>query len=253
MASATPWLIRAPSNASARIRLFCFPYAGGSAAIYRSWQSALQPGVEVCPVQLPGRGSRMREPSFTRIGPLLAAAAEALRPYMDMPFAFFGHSMGAIVSFELARLLRREYGLMPRHLFLSGRSAPQTPDADSVTYNLPDEEFVEELHNLGGTPKEVLEHPELLRLMMPVVRADFEVSQTYRYTSEPPLDCPFTVFGGLEDVDASRERLEAWREHTSGAFSLRMFPGNHFFLNTAEPLLLRTLASILYHAAEIGP
>lgn len=247
MVSVTPWLLRPPSNARARVRLFCFPYAGGGALIYRTWQARLPASVEVNAVQLPGRGNRMREQPFTRLEPLVRAATDALRPYMDMPFAFFGHSMGALISFEMARLLRREYDLMPSHLFLSGRRAPQLPDTEPITYNLPEAEFLDELHHLGGTPKEVLEHPELIQLMIPILRADFEVCQTYQHRSEQPLACPITVFGGLQDEEADRESLEGWREHTSSEFSLHMLPGDHFFLNISSALLLRSLSMKLHY------
>ncbi|HEV7906270.1 MAG TPA: alpha/beta fold hydrolase [Pyrinomonadaceae bacterium] len=222
--------------------MFCFPYAGGAASVYRNWAKHLPSSIEVCPVQLPGRGSRMGEPFFRRIEPLVEAAAEALLPYFDRPFAFFGHSMGAIISFELARLLRREHKLLVTKLFLSARPAPHLPDDEPTTYNLPEPEFREELRRLKGTPQEVLEHPDLMALMSPMLRADFEVCQTYEYVPEPPLKCPITVFGGLQDEEVSREQLDAWRAHTDASFALRMFPGDHFFLHASAPMLLRLIA-----------
>ena len=244
--SATPWLVGSGSNPNAQLRLFCFPYAGGNALIYRNWAGNLPPSVEVCPVQLPGRGNRLQEPSFTRLVDLVQALNQALFPYFDKPFAFFGHSMGAMIAFELARSLRRDYGLEPMHLFVSGRVAPQIRRQEPITYDLPEPELLEELRRLNGTPKEVLEHPELMQLMLPLIRADFQVVQTYKYSPEPPLSCPISAFGGLQDQGVSRAALEAWREQTAATFIIRMFDGDHFFLHGVQPLFLSILAQELY-------
>ena len=239
-------------NPQASLRLFCFPYAGGRNLIFRGWQEGLPAAVEVCPVELPGRGRRLREPPFTKLTTLVEATAEAILPLLDKPFAFFGHSMGAMISFELARRLRREHAPTPVHLFVSGRRAPHIPDTDPPTYDLPEPEFLDELRRLNGTPQEVLEHAELIQLMMPLLRADFEVVQTYRYTPGPPLDCPITAFGGLHDVEVPREYLEAWRDYTAAGFTLRMMPGDHFFLHTAQRLLLQVLAQELQRLASLA-
>ena len=169
-----------------------------------------------------------------------------LLPYLRMPFAFFGHSMGALVGFELARKLMRDHNLSPVHLFVSGCSAPQMRPEHPVTYNLPDEELIEDLRRLEGTPGEVLEHPELLRLMLPLIRADFSVCQTYTYEDGARLGCPITAYTGIEDRDVTRQSVEAWGEQTTGRFVMRTFPGGHFFLNTSESVVLR----MLWHELE---
>lgn len=236
------WL---PNNSFDRrpaLRLFCLPYAGGDVDIFRAWSKALPPGVEVCPVQLPGRGRRFREAPFTRLTQLVQAFARELRPYMDAPFAFFGHSMGAVTGFELARALRSERLAGPAHLFVSGWRAPHIPSRERPSYDLPETEFLEKLRRLGGTPAELLENAKFVKLLLPLLRADFELIQTYAYAPEPPLACPITALGGLQDNVAGREQLEAWREHTTCSFSLRMLPGGHFFPHTAQPLLLEILA-----------
>ena len=244
--AASEWLTRPRPNPQARLRLFCFPYAGGNVHAFRKWPQQLPPGVEVLAAQLPGRGARMREQPYTSVTALVEELGVAVRPLLDRPFAFFGHSMGAIIAFELARLLRGEGGAAPAHLFVSGRRAPQIPDADPPTYNLPDAEFIEEVRRLNGTPPEVLEHPELMGLMLPLLRADFQVVDTYRYADGPPLGCPISAFGGLQDFDVTREQLEAWREQTTSGFVRRMFDGDHFFLHRAEPVLLATIARDLH-------
>lgn len=246
------WLTIYRANPTASLRLFCFPYAGGASLIYRQWPDNLPSKVEVCPVQLTGRGSRLREAPYTKVEPLVEALMQVLLPYMDKPFAFFGHSMGAIISFELARRLRRDNAPQPVHLFVSGRRAPQLSETDRITYNLPEPELLDELRRLNGTPREVLENPELMRLMLPLLRADFELVQTYEYRSEPPLEYPISVFGGLQDHEVNRESLEAWREQTNASCTVQMFPGDHFFLNTARPLLLRTLTQKLYQHKHLS-
>lgn len=237
-----PWVVRLKRNPQARLRLFCFPYAGGGAHIFRGWPEHLPPFLEVCAVQPPGRGSRMRERPFTSLMPLVREAAEALLPCLDLPFAFFGHSLGAKIEFELARYLRRVHHRKARHLFVSGCRAPQIKEPVDITYNLPENEFIKELSNLNGTPREVLEHSELLQLILPMLRADFEIVQTYAYIPEPPLDCPITACGGLADAETTEEHIEAWREQTTSSFVMQMFPGDHFFLQTRRQELLRFLS-----------
>ncbi len=244
-ARGSEWIASSSLNPRARLRLFCFPHSGAGASTFYPWRDRLPGGVDLCPVQLPGRETRLTEPPFTRLTPLVRAAAEALRPYMDRPFAFFGHSLGALVSFELARYLRRQGGPFPLHLFVSGHQAPQLPRRDPPIYNLPEPAFVEKLRQMNGMPEEVLQHDELRELLLPILRADFEVYDTYVYEPDVPLECPISAYGGLRDRYVSREDLEAWREQTSGAFTVRMFPGDHFYLNTDRPLLLRVLAQEL--------
>ena len=243
------WIERYQPNPSARLRLFCFPYAGGSARIYRSWARHLPSCVEVCPVQLPGRDRRIAEPPFSNLQLLVQAAVEALRPLFDKPFAFFGHSMGALVSFELAHYVRAELGLSPKHIFASGRRAPQVSKDQSI-YDLPKEELLAELHQLKGTPPDVLDHPDLMELMLPLLRADFALGDTYVFSVRPLLSCPITVLGGLRDPCESRAELQAWGELTSGPFSLRMFPGDHFFLHSDELRLLEVIGRVLQQTCD---
>ena len=184
---------------------------------------------------------RLKEAPFTQLAPLVEAIAQSLLPYLDKPFAFFGHSMGGLTSFEAARLLRRTYARSPVHLFVSGRRAPQIPDSDSPIHTLPDAEFLKELRHLNGTPEAVLANEELMQLLLPTLRADFAVLETYTYQTESPLNCPITAFGGLQDPEVSCEMLEAWQEQTSATFSLQMFFGDHFFIHTAQSLLLQSL------------
>lgn len=248
----TPWFPEPKSNPETRLRLFCFPYAGGGALIYRDWSAKLPSTIEVWPAQLPGRGNRLREPCYTNLGQLVEALSESILPYLDKPFAFFGHSLGALIGFELARELRRKQGVEPLHLLVSGHSAPQVPKKRAVTYNLPETALIEEVRRLNGTPKEVLEIPELMELMLPLLRADFEVAQTYAYMAGPPLDCPITAFGGLQDSHVTRDGLAAWGEQTTTAFAMRLLPGDHFFLHSAQAQILQMLVEELHQQPEQG-
>jgi len=222
--------------------MFCFPYAGGGASVYRGWGKSLPADVEVCPVQLPGRESRMREPAFDRSEAMVNALADVLQPYMDLPFVFFGHSMGAAVGFELARELRRRGKTLPLHIFVSGRRAPQTPSREEPIHALPEPEFLVKLRELNGTPEEVLQHEELMRLLIPILRCDFAVNETYEYKEEEPFDFGISAFGGLGDEDVSREDVEAWQVHTRARFRMRMLPGDHFFIHGSKDLVLEAVS-----------
>jgi medium-chain acyl-[acyl-carrier-protein] hydrolase len=242
----TPWIASYRPNPRARLRLFCFPYAGGGASVFRTWANDLPAEVDICAIQLPGRENRLKETRLTDMAPLLDLLAQGLRPFMAMPFAFFGHSMGAIVSFELARALRRQHGPAPVGLFVSGHRAPQLPDRGPQIHDLPDQEFVEAIRNFNGTPEMVLQHVELMQLMLPVLRADFTIVETYTYTDEEPLACPISAFSGLQDIEVSHEHLTAWRDQTYSSFTLRMFPGDHFFIHSSRTLVLQALTQDLH-------
>jgi surfactin synthase thioesterase subunit len=226
-------------------RLFCLPYAGGGASIYRTWLAKLQPAIEVRPLQPPGRENRWREPAYCRLDDLVQCLMSDLRTSVRAPYAMFGHSLGALVSFELARALRREGFAEPDHLFISAYRAPHLPDNKEHIHMLPNDRLIERIRALGGTPKEVLENEDLLRIVLPTVRADAEVAETYAYHPEPPFSCAIVALGGIRDHGITSRDLEAWREHTTGRFSLRMFAGDHFFIQREESALLAMLRAEL--------
>jgi medium-chain acyl-[acyl-carrier-protein] hydrolase len=243
-AGANPWIAYRKPRPAARLRLFCFPYAGGGASVYRSWGDELPAEIDVCPVQLPGREGRIREPAARSMDELVDATAEGLAAELDAgPFALFGHSMGAVAAYELARRRRDAGAPEPLHLFASARSAPGTPRLDEPIHDLPPERFRQRLRELDGTPAQVLAHPELMALLEPLLRADFAVNETWEPQPAEPLSCPLTAVGGLGDDHVPRQHLEAWRGATRGAFKLHLLPGDHFFLNgPARGDLLRIVA-----------
>lgn len=242
------WFPYAVARPGARVRLFCLPHAGGAAVMFRSWADALPPSIELYPLELPGHGTRGQEQALSRMQRLTQAIAEGVYSYLDKPFALFGHSMGALVCFELARLLRRAYNVSPVGLFVSAHRAPHLPDPDPATYMLSEEHLIQKLYTLQGTPKAILEQPELLRMVLPNLRSDFAVCDTYSYRVETPFACAITALGGDDDHAISREELEGWREHTSSAFRLHMFPGGHFFIDTARAAVVKLLAETLEQA-----
>lgn len=242
---ANGWLVKPKPNPQATLRLFCFPYSGAGASVYYKWADVLPNTLEVCAVQLPGRETRLTEPLFNHLEPLTEELAAALLPALQGPFAFFGHSMGALISYELTRYLRRQGGPQPQHLLVSGHTAPQLPDREPPIHALPEPAFLEKLRELDGTPEAVLEHPELRELLLPILRADFSVCETYAFSDSAPLACAIAAFGGLQDAYVSREQLAAWQALTRGPFSLRMFPGGHFYLNQNQMLLLKAVAQEL--------
>jgi medium-chain acyl-[acyl-carrier-protein] hydrolase len=247
---ASSWIVRTRAKFQPSLRLFCFPYAGGGASIFRPWTdtSGILPAeVDICPVCLPGREIRLREPLFTSLPPLVETLSHALEPFMDVPFAFFGHSMGALISFELARYLRRIHHQGPAHLFISSHPAPQLPNSNTPFHDLPEPSLLDLLSHMGGTPEAILQHAELMKVILPILRADFELCETYVYTPEPPLDCPISAFGGEQDTMVSLPELLAWQIQTQRSFTLNLFPGDHFFLHSQQDRLLQTLFQELTH------
>lgn len=240
------WILRlCAARGPERLRLLCFPYAGGASHIYASWPAALPDGVTLLAAQLPGRARRFQEVPLTSIEHMALGVAQALAAHEDAPLVFFGHSMGALLAFECARLLRRMGRPEPRRLLLSAYRAPHLPRRAPDIHPLPDEAFVQRLRELEGTPAEVFEHPELLALMLPVVRADFTAVETYSLRPQPPLECPITVFRGTHDPHFDDDAIGGWSTHTRGEFAMHTLPGSHFFIHSASDELLRLVSAEL--------
>ena len=230
----TPRFVSSKPNPAAKVRLFCFPYAGAGPQVYRNWPQKLSRFIEFFAVQLAGRGTRLNERPYTSVVNAAEDLIGSFERYLDKPIVLFGHSLGALMCFELAHRLRDKYGIEPSLLIVSGRGAPQVPNDDPPTYDLPDPEFINELRRLNGTPSEVLEHTALMELMLPIIKADFKMSETYTFIERPPLNCPLVAMGGINDPGLDRNSLEAWGELTKGSFSMHMVPGDHFMIHSAE-------------------
>jgi medium-chain acyl-[acyl-carrier-protein] hydrolase len=228
-------------NSAAKLRLFCFPYAGGGSLVYRGWLEHFEPAVELCAIQYPGRENRIKEAPIERLPELIKWLVPDVLRFSDLPFAFFGHSLGALIAFELMRRLRREYALVPRRLFVSAHGAPHRPRDRGDYHKLPDAELVERLRKNKGSSDAVLDNAELMRLILPRLRADFALCETYVHQEEPPFAVPITVFGGTRDSSTPYTALQDWQKHTTGEFQVELLDGDHFFIHSAEPELLQQI------------
>lgn len=239
------WFVCPQPNPKAETRLFLFPYAGGGPPAFTTWCKEFPDTIEVWIVHYPARGSRYKEAPVKELSVLVEQIHQAIQVLIHKPFAFFGHSMGGMVAFDLVRTLRQKNSLQPVTLFISACGAPHIPRPHKPMHALPDEEFLKALKDLNGIPAEVLNHPDLMKLLLPTLRADFELFETYHFASASPLDCPIVAFGGLDDPRVSRERIEGWSLHTSSNFKSRFFDGDHFFINTAKKPVIAEIRSSL--------
>jgi surfactin synthase thioesterase subunit len=235
---------------SARLRLFCLPYAGGGASTYQAWSLVLPRTIQVSPLQLPGRENRFKEQPFTSLAALVETLAETVAPFLNKPFALLGHSLGGTIAFELARELRRRHGAMPVRLIVSGCRAPHRQVTGIRLSSLPQQTLLDTVQQeYGPIPDAILRLPELLDLLVPVLRADLTMIETYRYVEEAPLDCPISAFAGADDATIAHHELTGWRDHTTASFDLRILPGGHFFIKESRDALLHAIDDALSSAA----
>jgi medium-chain acyl-[acyl-carrier-protein] hydrolase len=239
------WLYRPAPRRPASARLFCFPYAGVGASVFRQWPAGLPVEFEVCAVQLPGRANRLHEPAVASIQALVDVLVHVMTPHLDLPFAFFGHSMGAVLAFEVARGLASR-GVPPSHLIVSGRRPPHIPDLAPPLHGLPDPEFVAEINRrYGGIHPEIFKNRDILALLLPCLRADIAALETHRPTPGSPLACPISAFGGADDPLTPRVHLDAWRGETTGTLEVCVFPGGHFYIEPQRDRVLAELSATL--------
>jgi medium-chain acyl-[acyl-carrier-protein] hydrolase len=240
----TRWFRRFVSP-SASARLFCLPYAGGSAGLYRNWHDWMAPEVEVVAVELPGRGIHQRAAPLDRMEAIVETLLVAMMPLLDLPFALFGHSLGGLIAFELSRALARGGHATPVQLFVSAVEAPHLPSRGATLHDLPQSEFLAELRRFNMGAAQALKNEELAEILLPVLRADFRVAETYRHLGGPPLTHPITVFGGLHDAAIPPDALEAWQRHTRDRCLVRLLAGDHFFIHEYEHVMAASVARCL--------
>ncbi len=238
------WLIHQPGGPR-RFRLYCFSYAGGSATSFIPWQAALDPAIEICAVQLPGRGPRLTEPPLRSFPLLVETLARVIARQDPLPFAFFGHSLGGLLAFELARYCQHLHLPMPEHLFVSATSAPQCRPPSRRLHELDDDALIAALKDYNGTPPAALAHRELMELLLPAIRADFALVADYQYQPGPLLPIPITVLAGKRDKHVAPEQLPRWQEETSEACRLHWFEGDHFFIHADRQAVLDCVGDAL--------
>ena len=252
--ASNPWIGFHHARPSAQSRLFCFPYAGAGASVFRTWPALLSRSVEICGMQYPGREQRVDEPYCTDILVLAETLAAELAPYLTTRFAFFGHSLGALVAYEVTRILRDRHLPMPARLFISGRHAPHLASRHNPLHRLPDPQFIACMRQFNALPVEVFGNSELLSLLVPILKADFAMGENYIYVDGPPLTVPMSVFAGPGDPGISPEDLTAWRELAAGPFEWKQFPGGHLFLHSRRRELIETIVgSLKIHAPAALP
>lgn len=230
-----------------RVKLFCFPYAGGAAASYSRWRQYLDRDVDFRPIELAARGRRMREANYRNIDEAVVDVFNIIRKdLVSGPYVLYGHSMGTMISFELAYKIRDNQLPMPQHIILSGRAAPHVPrEGKRRLHDLPDDQFKKQMLEMGGTPKEFFEHPELLEVFLPLLKGDFTLTETYTHPPKnKPLDVDFTILSGKKDEDTPEE-LEEWRIHTSGRCDIHHFEGDHFFIHDEIEKVMGIINTVL--------
>src|SRR5271165_1092250 len=226
-------------------RLFCFPYAGAGAAFFRQWPDHFPSDIEMCVPCLPGRDARIDEPPASDMAPLVSSLAREMLRSLDVPYALFGHSMGAFIAFDLAHALS-DFGHPPAHLFVSAQRGPGLPYPERPTFTLPDDDFLAAiLARYESIPEPVLENNDLRRVLLRTLRADFTLVEDYHHRATARLACPITAFGGADDKQITREQLEAWSAETTSRFQLHLLPGGHFFVNSSREEMLAVIRSNL--------
>jgi medium-chain acyl-[acyl-carrier-protein] hydrolase len=239
------WLVCPVSKPQATVRLLCLPFAGGSHREFQPWASALPPWVELWSALLPGRAQRFLEPPFRALPALVGAIADQICLSSDLrPLALFGHSMGGLVAYELVRELTRRGGPRIGHLFASGAAAPHLPRLREW-HQMPEEQLLSEIAALNCVPYEVLSHMELLRVMLPTLRADFQVLETYHHVPGPPVPCPITIFAGTADHLVDSRLLPEWNAHSADPCKIVVFEGDHFFIHQHASAMLREMSAAL--------
>jgi surfactin synthase thioesterase subunit len=229
------------SRAPPQLRLFCFAYAGGGASIFQPWRALLPDYIEIVAVQLPGRETRFHEPARHDIAALISELVDATAAELHLPFASFGHSLGTLLSYKWAIELQRRGLPQPRHMIMSGRGAPHLAGTRAPTHLLPDAHFIQTLREMRGTPEELLQDDEAMRVLLPQIRADFALAAAHDTATIQMLPCGLSVYGGLADPGASQQQLRAWQSYSADPIRLRMFPGDHFFLHSARHTLLEAV------------
>ncbi|MDM5228721.1 alpha/beta fold hydrolase [Cytobacillus sp. NJ13] len=242
----TQWCFNKTLKPESKMRILFFPYACGGASIYRTWQNFFSSDIEAIPIQLPGRENRITENPYYSIEELADHLFEILKPLFDRPVALFGHSMGSLISYELS-IRMHQSGIIPAHLFVSAHTAPHKSNRGTQDHLLSDEQLINRLRELSFTPEPVLQNKDLMRLLLPLIRADFAMCENYRFKHNTVLTCPVTVFGGTNDNEVSISELDDWKHYTTSDFSKVVIDGDHFFVHDQASIITTNISNKFPH------
>ncbi|MDH6264206.1 alpha/beta fold hydrolase [Bradyrhizobium sp. BR13661] len=244
----SPWIEFRPNRPDAQARVLCFPYAGGSAQVYHALARGMPENVELGAVQLPGRWDRRREPLLTRLSDASRNLADEIARLSPKPYVLFGYSLGGLIAFEAARIVARDPELrQPRALIVAAAEAPAGTPGRPQLHALPDAEFIKKQMDRypGGISPAVLAEPDLMEMLLPIIKADMQMFETYRYTPETPLACPIYAMAGEQDRLCTPSAMAGWERETSGSFFTETVAGNHFFINNAADRMRATILRAL--------
>jgi medium-chain acyl-[acyl-carrier-protein] hydrolase len=230
---------------NAKLRLICLPYAGGNAAIYHQWSNKIINDIELISLQPPGRSYRLQETPFNDMEKLIDDLMQVLPSILDKPYVIFGHSLGSRIGFELIHRCQSLGLRLPDHFIASGSRGPQVPCLEEQSYHLPDDQFILKLKEMDGTPEELLNSKELMALLLPMIKADFQIAETYRFSGNLLLDIPISVFGGTDDDKVNYQNLEAWQQYFSQPTNITLFSGGHFFINSHQTEVVDLVNTVL--------
>ncbi|MFS1524197.1 thioesterase II family protein [Microbulbifer sp. 2304DJ12-6] len=246
------WFTFFERKPDAKLRLFCFPYGGGGLSAFSDWAASMPPGVELAVMELPGRGQRFSEPLMHDMSVIIERMANEFISYIDKPYVFFCHSLGAFLGFELMQALRRRDVSLPKLFMVAGMRAPQF-EVENQLHSLDDDAFLIALDQYNGTPANILANRELMNLYLPIFRADFSLSEKYQYRPSKPFNLPFIFMGGRDDHTVREVESDGWQLHSERPIVQKFFPGDHFFLfNEGKTAVLSTLASSLRQVMADG-
>lgn len=240
-----PWFIHPRPNPNANVRLFCFHPAGSNALFFYNWAKELHPSIEPISIQLPRRSSHLENPLLTRMEPVISYLCEAILNYCDKPYYFFGHSLGALIAFELAHALQKNNKPLPYCLFTSGKTPPHL-QIQKLTYHLSDKDFIDLVKEYNGIPTEIINDNSLMALFLPILRADFELLETYVYQDRSPLLCDLIALGGIDDPIVKPNIIKEWQKYTSGTFNYHLLPGDHFFIKSEQKNVLKIVTQEIH-------
>jgi surfactin synthase thioesterase subunit len=235
------WIANKPIRSEAKLRVLAFPCACAGASFFRTWMPQFPTEVDFLPIQLPGRETRFTEKRYEAMSELIPDLVQGLRPLLDKPYIFFGHSLGALITYNLTRALQEAGVPGPQHIYVAAYRAPHMPNPNPQLHYLSDSAFLQALMEYRGMPEEVRKNAEILKLLAPIAKADFKLHETYLHQPGKQLDCPITVLGGSEDPFVSQVALQGWAELTTAKFCLEMYPGGHNFITEHVSTLIGTM------------